>query len=330
MSFGKAADLLKLAMLATRRAGICLAEVEEEFGCVRRTAQRMIQALQVVFPAIEHAIGEDGRHYWHLPSRAVAALLSPAVDELVALSAAVTEMERAGATSEAVSLRALDAKVRALIPKESRGRLATDEEAVLEAMGFAARPGPRPAFNSTVDEAISAALKGPLCLSIRYQSRTDAEPSWRAIEPLGLLLGSRRYLVGVDVAKRDGRLRHYRVEDITDARVETNSFVYPEGFDLQIYAQRAFGSFHNEAEYGETVWRFAPEAAERASRYEFHPGQQIERMADGSLEVRFAASGHLEMAWHLYSWGTAVEVVEPDSLAERVHPYRRSDFPALP
>lgn len=52
--------------------------------------------------------------------------------------------------------------------------------------------------------------------------------------------------------------------------------------------------------------------------------------ADGSLIVRFQASGHLEMAWHLYLWGDAVEVLAPDRLREMVAGYQRRDFPALP
>lgn len=42
MSFGKAVDLLRLAMMATSRQGVTLSDVEEEFGGVRRTAQRML------------------------------------------------------------------------------------------------------------------------------------------------------------------------------------------------------------------------------------------------------------------------------------------------
>lgn len=48
------------------------------------------------------------------------------------------------------------------------------------------------------------------------------------------------------------------------------------------------------------------------------------------MTVRFTASGHLEMAWHLYMWGNAVEVLAPKPLREMVALYRRGDFPALP
>lgn len=330
MSFGKAVDLIRLAMMATSRQGVTLGEVEEEFGGVRRTAQRMLSALEEAFPATERFIGDDGRHYWRLPARAIAPLLSPSADELVALGAAEAELERAGLTNEAGQLRSLERKVRALIPVDRATRLAADEEALLEAMGFAARPGPQPNQNPDVDAAISEALKGPCRLKIRYVGRADSEPAQRTIEPLGLLLGARRYLVGRDVAKKDGRFRHFRVEDILEATVEDVSFIYPEGFELRSYATRAFGSYHDDAEFGEVVWRFAPAAADRAARYLFHPDQRVERLDDGSLEVRFQASGRLEMCWHLYAWGDAVEVIAPPELASMVHPFRRDDFPALP
>lgn len=330
MSYAKAADLLKLAMMATSRQGVCLQDVEDEFGGVRRTAQRMITALQEVFPATDPYVGDDGKHYWRLPSRAVAPLLTPSAEELVGLRSAMAELERADMHGEALQLRRLEQKVRALIPSDRTLRLATDEEALLEAMGFAARPGPRPALNAAVDAAISDALKGPFEVRIHYRSRTEVKPTWRIIEPLGLLLGSRRYLVGIDTAKRDGRYRHYRVEDIDKAEVRSKSFAYPAAFDLRTYATKAFGSYHDDREYCEIVWKFSAAAADRAARFQFHPSQVTELQADGSMIVRFTASGFLEMSWHLYAWGDDVEVLEPSELAAMVHPYRRSDFVALP
>ncbi len=42
------------------------------------------------------------------------------------------------------------------------------------------------------------------------------------------------------------------------------------------------------------------------------------------------AAGWLEMAWHLYQWGDAVEVIAPEGLRALVENYRRNDFDALP
>ena len=50
MSFAKADQLLRLAMLATgRQMGVSLAEIAEEFDCNHRTAQRMTRALEMLF-----------------------------------------------------------------------------------------------------------------------------------------------------------------------------------------------------------------------------------------------------------------------------------------
>jgi predicted DNA-binding transcriptional regulator YafY len=51
---------------------------------------------------------------------------------------------------------------------------------------------------------------------------------------------------------------------------------------------------------------------------------------DGSLTLRFHASGLLEMAWHLYQWGDTVEVLAPQRLRDLVAEHRRPDFAALP
>ena len=74
----------------------------------------------------------------------------------------------------------------------------------------------------------------------------------------------------------------------------------------------------------------SPSVADSVRGYQFHPGQTIEEAEDGSVTIRFEASGLLEMCWHLYAWGDKVEVIEPEQLAAMVNPFRRSDFPASP
>ena len=162
---------------------------------------------------------------------------------------------------------------------------------------------------------------------VRYAGgRTDRK---RRLEPHGLLLGTRRYLVARE-AGGDGRMQHFRLDRIVSAELEANSFQRAPGFDLAEHAARAFGSYHADHEYGEVIWRFVPKAAAVAREFMFHPQQAMTDEADGSLTVRFHASGHLEMAWHLYQWGTSVEVLQPDALRQLAEGFRRDDFAALP
>ena len=329
MAFAKGQDLLKLAMMATRRSGVSLEEIVEEWGCSHRTAQRMTDALETAFPQTELQDGDDRKRRWHIHARAIAPLLTPSADEFAALAGAIAALDAARMTTEAANLRQLQAKVRALLPPGAGTRLAVHEEALLEALGHAARPGPRPTTSSDVDAAIAEALKGPFLLRIVYRRRSQDKPSERVVAPHGLLLGVRRYLVARDTAKHSARLQHYRVEEITRAEVLPDSFELEPGFSIGTHAAKGFGSYESEAEYGEVVWRFTPEAAPHARRFVFHPTQIVEEEADGSLLVRFRASGHLEMCWHLYSWGNSVEVLQPARLRDMVVGHRRS-FEALP
>ncbi|MDO6414305.1 WYL domain-containing protein [Sphingomonas sp. BIUV-7] len=201
---------------------------------------------------------------------------------------------------------------------------------MLEAPVHAARPGPRPAGDEEVVEAIYEALKGCNLLRILYRKREDEAPRERVVAPHGLLLGVRRYLVARDTTKGPkATLQHYRVEEIYHAELLDGTFETDPAFDLKKHAEKGVGSYESAQEFGEVVWRFRPDAAPQARRYVFHPTQTTEEAEDGSLIVKFRASGYLEMTWHLYSWGDAVEVVAPLRLREMVHDYRRT-FPALP
>lgn len=330
MSFSKAVDLLRLARMAAGRVGVTFTDIEREFGVVRRTAQRMADALAQVFPDTESYYDADGLKRWRVPAGRIAEFFSPTADEIAALELASSTIERQGLETEAAQLRSLRETIKILVNDRRRRGLEADEDALLEAMGHAARPGPQPVTRPDVDRAIAEALKGLTVLEIRYKARGDEMARPRRIEPYGLLLGSRRYLVARDPSRADGRLRHYRVEDIESAELTSDWFERDPEFSLSEHANRAFGVFQNDAEYGEVVWKFSPQAADHAARFRFHPDQTSDRQDDGSLIVRFTACGHLEMCWHLYAWGDQVEVIEPPALADLVRDFRRSDFPGLP
>lgn len=331
MSFQKAADLLHLAEMASARfAGVSLADIEDTFAVDRRTAQRMTRALQDLFPNCTTRIDDDRRKFWKLRADHARLMLAQGVrdSELSALELAIRRAEREGAVNEVRALSGLRDRLLSAMPGPHARRAEADAEALLEAHGFASRPGPQVRTTPELLGMIAEALKGPHVLSVTYDGGRNPTRE-RRLEPHGLLLGTRRYLVAREVGG-DGRMQHYRLDRIARARLEAASFARDPDFDLTAHAALAFGSFHTEHEYGEVVWRFSPEAAPTARGFLFHPTQEMIEEVDGSLTVRFVASGHLEMAWHLYMWGDAVEVLAPDVLREMVELHRRRDFPALP
>jgi len=176
---------------------------------------------------------------------------------------------------------------------------------------------------------LTAALKGQFQLIMSYRGAQDAEPKKRVVEPYGLLLGTRHYLIARDPAKGDG-FRRFRLDRIAKVELTMIWFKKDKDFDLEAYAAQSFSSFHSDAEFTRMVWRFSPAATATAREFEFHPNQKMIEQEDGGLIVSFEASGLVEMAWHLFKWGDAVEVIEPLALREMVEGFQNSGIRVLP
>lgn len=323
MSFSKAQDLIELAIMAnTRHGGVTLEEIRDRFGISHRTAQRMVQALQDTFDGVEELTRPDRRRAWRLSAPVAPALLPRGDEALEALDFALSEARDSERHRHVRMLQRLRETV--LQQMGGRARAAeTDAEAVLHSLARVTRPGPKVRVSPEVVDAVYDALRGPYRLSIRYG--TDATD--RLVDPQGVLLGPRSYLVAL--LPGTDALRHFRLDRILAAECTDEIIALDPDFSIEAHAAEAFASYHDPAQVGPVVWRFSPRAAEAASGFRFHPDQEVTTEPDGSLTVRFAACGWLEMAWFLYQWGNEVEVLEPAGLAALVHPARR-EFDALP
>ena len=330
MAFEKSFALMRLAeMAAARHRGVCLLDVMKEFEVNQRTAQRMVRGLELIFPSVVCSTDADRRRWWKLKDSTFLRHQGIRDSELLALDMSIRRAEREGAELDVKALASLRDRLLGSLPSSHARRAEADAEAMLEAQGFACRPGPRRKLATNVLGAIAEAIKAPFCLHIQYQGAKDPEPKRRNIEPYGVLLGIRQYLVARDI-ENNRAFRHYRIDRITTIKIIGSSFARDPGFDLDSFAANSFGSFHSEAEFGPVVWRFAPSAAATAREFEFHPTQKMMDEPDGSLRVQFMASGWVEMAWHLLSWGGAVEVLEPPQLIDFLEQVRRGEVDVLP
>jgi predicted DNA-binding transcriptional regulator YafY len=122
-------------------------------------------------------------------------------------------------------------------------------------------PGPKVELLPGVMDAIIEALRGPFRLRIVYD-KPDAPA--RIVEPHGVLMGPRPYLVARQPS-RSPKLLQFRIDRIRAAACLEESFALEPGFSIERYAARAFGAHQTEGQYGEVIWKFAPEAAERAA-----------------------------------------------------------------
>ena len=332
MSFGKTETFLDLARrAAASRAGITLEDVMDRYEVSLRTAQRMLRSLEGQFPNTETFTDDDGRKRWRIPGGYLREFFSLSAEEVAALDLGVSHLSRTGLETEAKMLQGIKDKILALLPSRHIARIEPDADALLEAQGFVARPGPKPLIDDKVANEVAEAIKACRFLHINYRSHLDEKPSIRKVAPYGLLSGARRYLVALDPdSSRKGTIKTYRMDSITSASMSEEFFERPPNFNLQKYANRGFGLYQNDAEYGEVEWKFKPEVSEQVSGTVFHPEQTQEKLPDGSTVVRFMAAGQLEMAWYLYQWGDKVDVVKPISLREMIENHKRSDFSATP
>ncbi len=328
LRYEKADNLLQLALeMQAARRGLSLQDIQERFGVGRRTAMRMRDAIMRNFPqALEVDTGDKSKR-WRIPSGVLDRMVSFSADELADLETAIQMLKGAGQPDRAERLENMRGKLRALIPPDVARRTEPDIDALLEAEGFAMRPGPRPRVPGSVMIELRDAVKACLKAEIDYRNRRNGKLNTRLVHPYGFLFGHRNYLVAYHEHPKANKVALFSLSNIEGVRLLDDYFIREPDFRLADFAARSFGVYQQDPY--EVIWKFTPDAAKTAAEFEFHPTQEMETAEDGSLIVRFHAASDLEMAWHLYMWGDKVEVLAPDSLKEMVADYRPA-WPALP
>jgi predicted DNA-binding transcriptional regulator YafY len=316
MRHEKAETLLRLARaLAASAEGLTLEEMAREAGVGRRTAERMRDALWALFPQMEEVADPPTKRF-RIPQGLDGLFQSPSAEELAELSRAADALAAAGAPARAEALRGLETKIRSAMRSAALRRLGPDVEALARAeTTVAVQAGPRPAEDPALIGALRQAIMALKAVRFDYRggSRRGAP---RDAVPYGIMFGRANYLVAAELQADGGQgePRNYRLDRIEALQVLDRPAAAPESFSLPDYAARSFGIYQGEVE--EIVLEIAPEAAEDALGWRFHPTQTVERREDGSVIVRFWATGLLELAWHLFTWGDRVRVLRPDALRQ--------------
>lgn len=313
--YQKTEVLLRLAiMMQGTREGIAFADIQREFGVGRRTAERMRDAIERIFPQLERVDNGERIARFRLPPGTLSGFVAPSADELAELENTANALRAQGMQARATLVETAAAKLRAMTRPDHLRRLEPDLEALLENEGVAMRPGPRPVLADELLAGIRRAVIGCLPIETTYRSARAAEPALVTLHPCGLIYGSRPLLVAARPDRPD--LRQYRLDRMGPIRLGDTPFVRPAGFDLAGFTARAFGVWQEEP--FDVVLSFAPGVAEEAARWRFHPSQHLTAEPDGTLSVRFRAGGASEIAWHLFTWGTQVAIVAPESLRRHV------------
>jgi predicted DNA-binding transcriptional regulator YafY len=316
MRYEKSEMILRIAIdMQGSALGLSLDDLRHRYSdkrLSRRTAERLRDAVERVFPQMEHANPGERPKRWRLPGGAVGGLAAVSADELADLTTAISVLRRENMRSQARNVDGVLAKVRALLKQPAKVKIEPDLEALTEAEGLAMRAGPRPEINSAILSELRQAIITRRKVRIHYIYRGSGKRGYQVVQPYGFLYGTRHYLVAWSEIDRARDFRKFALSNIERVEVLPQAFSRKRSFSIQQYAEGSFGVYHEEPV--DVVWKFSPKAARDAAEFMFHPSQVREPQADGSLIVRFRAGGLQEMSWHLFTWGDEVEIIKPKRL----------------
>ena len=325
MRYEKAETVLRVALdMQASALGLSLDELQRNYSdkpLSRRTAERLRDAVERLFPQLQQANPGEVPKRWRLPGGTVNGLASVTAAELADLGTAISLLRRENMDVQAENAARGVAKMRALVKRPTMNRIEPDLEALTEAEGLAMRPGPRPEINAEIVGALREAIITRHKVKLHYLYRASGKRGYQVVHPYGFLYGNRHYLVAWSESEEARDFRNFALSNIERVEILDRAFTHRRGFSLKDYAERSFGVFQEEP--FDVVWKFSPEVADDAKQYLFHPSQKFEEQADGSLIVRFRAGGGLEMCWHLFTWGGQLSVLAPRKLTVLLNDHLR-------
>lgn len=311
MRHDKAAMVIDLARgMAASAEGLTLNEMASQMGVGRRTAERMRDAVLMLFPQAEE-ISDPPSKRWRIRGGLSSFEQAPTATEMLELTKAAAGLHASGDPSRAAVLQGLERKIKAAMRSTTLNRMAPDLEALVRAETIAVQAGPRPGADEGVLATIRGAILAEQPLHFIY-ARPGAEARTRTVTPCGLMFGRANYLVAH--VPDAGRIQTFRLDRMSSVGVGEGMARPPAEFDLGAFASQSFGIYQDQIE--DVVLKIAPEAADEARGWRWHPTQVLEDQPDGSVVVRFRASGMRELAWHLFSWSGAAQIVQPARLKE--------------
>lgn len=312
MRYEKAAALLQLACaLAASAEGMTLDEMCAVTGEKRRTIERMRDALQMLFPQLEEILDGASKRF-RIPGGLDGFIQCPTTEELLELGKVVDELRRKKAHLRTQLLDGLNKKIQAAVRQSQLRRIAPDLEALLHAELIAVQAGPRPVEDREVLRIVREAILETRLLRFKYLGGTK-RGAVRQVVPYGIMFGRMNYLIAAEVGTT--KPKHWKLNRIQEIEKLPQIGAPPSDFHLVDFANASFGFFQGTQE--DVVLYVRPHAVdEDFESWRFHPNQIVERQPDGGAIVKFRATGMLELAWHLFTWGNKVEIIAPVSLRE--------------
>lgn len=308
--YSRITDILYLiTLMQSKVLGITLTDIQTECGTSRRTAERLRDALIYGLPQIDEIETGGKEKHWGFTSGYMNEIISFTPDEVAILESLKDGLPFEGKKNQ---LDKIITKLKALSRKHIT-KVDDAIELVLKSEGLAVTQKPSYKTDVSVVDTIRQAIKENRKIRCKYQGKV------KLLAPYGIIYGSNAYLIGVEGEHTNPYV--YLLHKFSDVKVALDSFDKGD-FDIREYANHSFGVYQNETIKVELL--FTHEVAEDVLNFNFHPTQKVKQNEDGSVTVKFKASGEYEIMWHLFKWGDSVKIVSPKSLKKQYIDYLES------
>lgn len=306
--YPKLGKILNLIIkMQSRYSGITLNDIQEELEVSRRSAERLRDVLIWEIPQIEELPTTGREKHWGFSrSSHLREIISFSKDEIAELEGIKNNLQL---DSTKDVLNGIVDKLKALSRKNAT-EIEDAIEILLKTEGSAVTQKPSYKIDIQILDTIRQAIKENLRIKCKYDGRD------KILSPFGIVYGANVYLIGVEGDKPDPYV--YRLHKVTDIELTEETFDKGD-FDIKEYANRSFGVYQNEIIKVEL--RFSKEVADDILNYNFHPTQKVKQNDDGTVTVKFKASGELEILWHIFRWGDKVQIISPKSLKKEYVEY---------
>lgn len=305
LRYARATDILRLILdMQAKTQGVTLKWIEKEYDVSRKTAERMRDCiLNAGLNIVEIENPNSREKHWGIPGGFLKDIINFTPEELAALEKMKKYEEENGFEDKRKILDQIINKVR-IVNKRQMPKIDNALELLLQSEGFAVKQMPKHKIDIRVMETIRNAMKTNKKIVAKYNGKD------KLIAPYGLIYGSKIYLVGVEDGK-SGIPFCYLLHKFSDVELTKDDFDKGD-FNIDEFSKKSFGVYQGEAI--DVKLLFTKEVAEDVLLYQFHSTQKVKQNEDGTVTVKFKASGEYEIMWHLFRWGADVKILSPVSL----------------
>ena len=305
--YSRISDILQLLVLMQARPlGVTIRDIQKEFNVSRRTAERMRESITNIFPQIDEIESNDRVKHWGFTSGYLNGIIVFTPEELANLEKLKEIQQQKGFLDKENLLNSTINKIKAL-SRKSLNKIENVLEILLQTEGYAVRQMPKHNIENEVLEVIREAMKANKKITATYNNKH------KELSPYGLIYGEKIYLIAREEEKGPDPY-NYLLYKFKDVKLTDQPFDKGD-FDLKEFSEKSFGVYQGQVQ--EVKLQFEKVAANEVLSYHFHPTQKIKQNEDGTVTVKFKASGDYEILWHLFRWGTTVKIISPKSLKNK-------------